>query len=76
MRGGNHDRRQEKGDFGMKKLQKVSTDTAHWEQDKKEFRNWFRKQKWSLGAIPSWTTESHMERVWCIARRTLRTVHD
>ena len=55
----------------MKKAAKP-IDVELWKADQKEFDAWFIKQKYSLGAIPTWTQVSEMKRTWCNARATLR----
>jgi len=44
----------------------------HWQADAKAFDRWFKKQRHSYGAVPTWTQLAEMKRVWCIARKSLR----
>jgi hypothetical protein len=60
----------------MNALDKAIADTEKktrlYEEDGKDFDKWFSKQKYSFGAIPTWTQIAEMKRVWCVARDTER----
>jgi len=59
---------QEQTQTGTAKASPLST----WKADSNDFDKWFAKQKYSLGATPSWTQVEEMRRVWCIASKTVR----
>lgn len=55
-----------------KQIDSYRLELDNWQADRKAFQEWFEKQMYSFGAIPSWTQIAEMERVWCVARKSLR----
>jgi hypothetical protein len=47
-----------------------------WQADAKDFDAYFAFEKYSLGAMPTWTQIEEMKRTWCNARKLLREQHN